>query len=316
MEQTAEARFLPPVHKHEWHTEQAMTGAELAEDAHARFGLDSESWQRILWHGGLHINKRRVDESALPERVSAQARVVVYRFEREPEAVPLSSEHVILKTDDVVVVNKPPWLTVQGTRASNRFSLETQVKELVGAEWITPAHRLDRQTSGVIVFALSSAVARALHKQFEARTVEKNYAAWVRPRPRADAWDVDGFMTRVEHPRHAFLSFSEQPCPGGRSSQTRFELLEAAGEFALVRAYPRTGRTHQIRVHLAHGGTPIVGDQLYGEASPDAERLLLHAQSIRLVLPAGPTTLAADLPPDFITFTARVRGLATDANPC
>ncbi len=313
----AVARHVPPVHKHAWTTDRPLSFTALAEEVRARFALDAEAWQRVLWHGGLRIAGQPVSEAAPPAEVPAETLVLVYAYAYEPEVVRVGAADILWRNDRAVAVNKPPWLTVQGTRASQRLSLEVQLRELLGAAWITPAHRLDRHTSGVILFALDPEAARVLHQQFERREVAKEYLAWVRPAPTTERWTVCGDLRQVEHPRHACFALG---APGtGRASETAFERVEVAPPLALVRALPRTGRTHQIRVHLAHGGTPIAGDPLYAPTpwpEPAPPRLMLHARSLRLVLPGvGPAELCAPEPSDFVAFAARAR-LASAAHPC
>jgi RluA family pseudouridine synthase len=313
-----EQRFVPPVRKYAWTTAGPLSAGDLTRQVLEHCGFDEYTWQRVLWHGGVHINRQRIQESRLPAQVPACARVVVYVFEREPELVEVSERDILLRGDGAVVVNKPAWLSVQGTRASSQLSLETQLKHLLACDWLTPVHRLDRQTSGALVCALNPKVAHHLHQQFEHRMVIKNYLAWVSPPPREAAWQVSGRMVQIEHPHHACFTLDESPLAAGRPSVTDLEVMEVCQDYAMVRARPQTGRTHQIRVHLAYGGTPIVADQLYGgPAGPlSAPRLMLHALSICIDLGEGATTITAEPPADFCEFSARARTLATSSITC
>jgi RluA family pseudouridine synthase len=312
-------RFVPRVNKKAWITDRSLSGAELARDLQARFDLDPGRWQRLLWHRGLYVDKKRIID-ALPEEVAAGTLVLAYPFTREPEPVPIGPETVLARRGGLVVVDKPPWLTIQATRATVRLSLELRLRELLRADWITPVHRLDRQTSGVMLFALDSDTARGMHMQFERRSVRKTYLAWVSPVPRERCWTVTGYIRQEEHPRHAYFSLHEDAVDGGRPSETRFETLEVCGEYALLAARPTTGRTHQIRVHLQWGGTPIVADALYGgrdSGGVEAERMMLHAHRLEVTLPGGElATFIAEPPRDFAAFCAGLRGLASADNPC
>ena len=293
----------PTVRKIAWRTERELTPAELARETQSRGELDLETWDRILKHRGLYVDRERLDSAAPPDRIPAGAEIRAYWFVVEPVRVLIGLEHVLFREAGVIGVNKPPGIPVQGSRASVILSLETQLKELLGLEWLTPAHRLDRDTSGLLLFATNSDAARALNRQFERRQVDKTYLAWTRPPPDEERFEVQGYLYQEPHPRHARYALSPIARPESRLSQTRFERLWADLDRALVRARPVTGRTHQIRIHLASKRAPIVGDRLYGpaESDPRAPRLLLHAESLRLKLPGAleRVFLTAPLPADF-----------------
>ncbi|MBI5508261.1 MAG: RluA family pseudouridine synthase [Deltaproteobacteria bacterium] len=298
----------------------------------------------MLLHRGLHVDHVRLDPGAPPSTLPAGAVVRVYAFVTEPPRLPIGALHVLFVEDDVVAVNKPAGISVQGTRASVVLSLETQLKELLQLRWLTPAHRLDRETSGVMLFAASPAAAHALCRQFERRQVEKHYLAWVAPPPPSASFTVEGYIYQESHPQHARYALSAAPRSDGRLSRTEFscssadigQALEVLSrdpiarsrppvlqrmrsreranarkgaersahcQPALVRARPQTGRTHQIRIHLAAVGSPILGDRLYGTPAhaAAAARVLLHAHELIIRLPRDrePRTLSAPLPADF-----------------
>jgi RluA family pseudouridine synthase len=291
------------VKKLAWRLERELSFAELEAEAQSRGELDRETWARILWHRGLHADRLRLDPTAPPSRILTGTEIRVYWFLVEPTRVPIGPAQVLFREPGVVAVNKPPGIPVQGSRASVRLSLETQLQELLGLAWLTPAHRLDRDTSGLILFATDPEAAHRLHRQFERRQVEKTYLAWTRPPPAEERFEVQGYLYQEPHPRHARYALSPVPRLEARASQTRFERLWLDGGRALVRARPVTGRTHQIRIHLASAHAPIIGDRLYGDAAcdPEAPRLMLHAESLRLALPqaAGPGFFSAPPPQDF-----------------
>jgi 23S rRNA pseudouridine1911/1915/1917 synthase len=293
----------PIVKKLAWRLSRDVTFAELALEARSRGELDAGTWARILEHRGLHADRERLDAAVPPERIQCGAEIRVYWFVDEPTPVPITATELLFRERGVVGVNKPPGIPVQGTRASVRLSLEAQLKDLLGIEWLTPAHRLDRDTSGLILFATSPEVAHTLHQQFEHRQVQKTYLAWTEPPPAEKHFEVQGYIYQVPHPRHARYALATAPRPEARSSQTRFDRLGVQAARALVRAHPVTGRTHQIRIHLASVGAPIVGDRLYGTAEADltAPRLMLHAESLRIRLPgsAAPDFFVAPVPVDF-----------------
>lgn len=295
-------RADPPAIKVELVLDRAVSHAELLALVQERGGWDDATQARLVAHAGLHVDRVRVEPERPPARVEAGARVVAYALSAEPELPGLGPERMLLDEAGVVAVDKPPFLTVQGTRATRRSSLERLLRERLGCPALTPIHRLDRETSGVLLFARDPAAARRAGKQFSARTVTKEYVAVVSPPPSATAWQVTGRLARVAHPAHSLFELRQGGPEAGEWSGTRFEVQRAAGARALVRALPLTGRTHQLRVHLASGGTPIVGDALYGAgwAEGGAERMLLHALALELALEEGgpPRRIEAPLPGD------------------
>jgi 23S rRNA-/tRNA-specific pseudouridylate synthase len=240
--------------------------------------------------------------------VRAGGWVALYGFAREPEPVGFDASRVLLDADGIVAVDKPPWLSMGRTRASFRASLEDRLRALLGDETLFAAHRLDRQTSGVALFARGRERLAGLGAAFRDRRVEKRYLACVSPAPRDDAFEVRGFLGRSPHPsRFKFGLFAEHAA-GRRDSATRFHVAQRGARGARVDAFPVTGRTHQLRVHLAAHGAPIAGDDLYGPAwAPNAPhaaaRVLLHASE--LAVPdarGGVIHLTAPEPPDLSRF--------------
>jgi tRNA pseudouridine32 synthase/23S rRNA pseudouridine746 synthase len=156
-------------------------------------------------------------------------------------------------------------------------------------------HRLDMDTSGLIVAALDPETFAGLQRQFALREVEKRYVAWVEGSVAGDAGTID-LPLRVDvddRPRQVFDAVH------GKAALTDWRALERAAERTRVAFFPRTGRTHQLRVHAAHPrglGTPIVGDRLYGHP---AERLLLHAERLELTHPATGQRMSFESPAPF-----------------
>jgi tRNA pseudouridine32 synthase/23S rRNA pseudouridine746 synthase len=216
---------------------------------------------------------------------------------------------VVLHEDaQLLAVAKPPGRIVIPGRTPGELSLRAELEASHGPLWVV--HRLDRGTSGVLLFARTAAAHRALNLAFDAGEPEKRYLALVRGRPpdevRVDVALAKGRKGRVRPARPGE--------PGAKPSATRFRRLEAwegtalGGPFALVEALPETGRTHQIRVHLLTLGTPLALDPDYGEEGPllraDGsawlERTPLHAERLRVRHPADGRVLelAAPLPED------------------
>jgi 23S rRNA pseudouridine1911/1915/1917 synthase len=264
-----------------------------------RLAGSSACAERALWHGGVHVNGHPLDGDAPPAEVPGGAWVVVYGFEREPEPVPFVSSRILYDADGLVAVDKPPWLPMQRTRASARLSLEAELRRTLADDSLVAVHRLDRQTSGVALFARGRAGVWATRALAE-RRVQKRYLAVTAPAPGSDAFACEGWISRAPDPARFRFALSSEAREGARWSRTRFAVLSRSDGRALVEAQPETGRTHQLRIHLASGGTPIAGDDLYGAGNaPGADRVLLHAASLRLERPDGSSLhLEAPLPDD------------------
>ncbi|TVR01829.1 MAG: RluA family pseudouridine synthase [Spirochaetaceae bacterium] len=231
----------------------------------------------------------------------------------EPEAIPLV---VIFENRDVVVINKPRGMVVHPGAGHQSGTLVNALLHHVDEldeddDTIRPGvvHRLDRDTSGVVICAKHTAAKEALTAQFAARTVEKRYVALVKGSPRPAHGVIDGAIGRHRVHRQRFTVVDR----GGKPALTDYRTLRAIAGYTLMLLAPRTGRTHQLRVHMAHLGTPIVGDPIYARRDaliPDAP-LCLHALSLALVLPgeATPRTFTAPIPPDFRTALSAVRAV-------
>lgn len=293
----------PPVTRSAWTTDREFGVDGFLEDARARGGWDDDAWERLLRHGGMHLDRTRFEASPDSRRIPSGTVVVAYSFAREPRPLELSPSVILLDEGGLVAVNKPPWWCVQGTRASRLVSLERALRGMLDCPRLTPVHRLDRETSGVILFAREGRVAGDIGRQLARREVGKEYVAVVHPAPAADAWQVEGRIVRIEHPSHSLFELRREGSEG-LPSATRFDVVERRGERAWIRAFPLTGRTHQLRVHLVASGCPIVGDSLYaGGWSPgapwSAERLQLHASAITFRFGARQMRIEAPVPEDF-----------------
>jgi 23S rRNA pseudouridine1911/1915/1917 synthase len=230
-----------------------------------------------------------------------------------PEALPL----VVLHEDEtLIVIDKAPGMVVhpapgrwQGTLVN---ALLHRWGELPGHAADRPGivHRLDRDTSGVMVIARTRAALEHLGRQFAARTVTKRYLAVVRGVVRHDLLRIDAPIGRHAVERKKMTTRTR----GGRAAVTAVRVVERFPRATLVEAAPETGRTHQIRVHLAARGHPIVGDAVYGGGRPAEAawiaRQALHAASLGIAHPAdgSPMTFRAELWPDMLALLAALRG--------
>ena len=204
---------------------------------------------------------------------------------------------------DVVAVNKPEGVAAVPEHAHDPACLSELVSAAVGAK-VMPVHRLDKAVSGVILYACHVASHRFLNTVFEERRAQKTYLALVHGTVREESGVID-------QPIREYGSGRMGVAPEGKPSTTDFRVRERFGAFTLVEAEPRTGRRHQIRVHLYHLGHPIVGDLKYGDraAQQGYARIMLHASGIEVPLPSGKPLVLRDCPSaTFAAELARLRG--------
>jgi len=222
-----------------------------------------------------------------------------------PEAIPI---HVVYEDDDVLVVDKPAGMVVHpsaghptgtlvhallGRAASRNESLGSVAG--VGRPGIV--HRLDRDTSGLLVVAKTDAAQAALMKQFGQREVDKEYVALVRGEAPAARGRIEAPVGRDPRDRQRMAVVAR-----GRSAVTDYEVIGSGGGYTLLRLQPHTGRTHQLRAHLAFLRLPIAGDLRYGGGVGPGElrRQFLHATRLAFARPSDRGRLEAwsELPPD------------------
>ncbi len=288
----AALRHDPPLAKARLVTGRALAWGEFLAALGEALGVFGTGVPRALWHGGLHVAGRPIDPDRPPQEVVAGSRVAVYAFIREPAPRGGFAPRVLDEGAGWLAVDKPAWFPMQRTRASFRVSFEGALREALNEPGLIAAHRLDRTTSGVALFARNRESASVIQSRLGEREVTKQYRALVHPAPPEDSFEVSGLLGRVAHPRRfafGMLGSDAPPEHRARPSESRFRVLERQAARTLVEARPITGRTHQLRVHLAHVGSPILGDELYGRRweQGDPERALLHASRIRLRFPDG-----------------------------
>jgi RluA family pseudouridine synthase len=200
---------------------------------------------------------------------------------------------ILFADDDIIVVDKPDGLAAIPERQPGNPSAVDLLSAQRG-EKLYVVHRLDKETSGVMVFARNAEAHRRLNKQFEARTFRKVYLALVHG-------VVEGDRGQIDAPLRPFGSGRMGvDVERGKPSVTEYDVLERFASHTLLEARPRTGRRHQIRVHLYHTGHPIVGDPLYGHTAAHAPypRLMLHARAIGVPASSGADLTFQAPPPE------------------
>lgn len=225
---------------------------------------------------------------------------------------------ILYEDADVMVIDKPAGLPMHTTAKFFRNTLTALLRERYPDEPMHSAHRIDRETSGVLLIARTTKAASFLTLAFSNRNVEKTYLALVKGVP-PDEGIIDQPIKLMDTPSHLMMG----PAPDGLPAVTRFRVLRRFAAHALCEASPETGRQHQIRVHLASAGYPIVGDKLYGasealfmrscdegvspellEAFDGLARHALHAHRLTFPHPRtlAPMTVECPLAPDLTAY--------------
>jgi 23S rRNA pseudouridine1911/1915/1917 synthase len=220
-----------------------------------------------------------------------------------PERIPLD---ICYEDERVVVVNKAQGMVVHPGAGNHRGTLANallyRILERGGAgRGLRPGivHRLDKDTSGLIIAAYDEEALVFLADQFKARKARKCYGALVRGFSGEPRGRIETLIARDSRDRKRFAVSGER----GKTAVTRYRVIRSWGQYALMLLKPETGRTHQLRVHMRYLGHPILGDPLYGAPDPvfPETGLMLHAKSLALVLPGGGEirTFKTPLPPRF-----------------
>jgi 23S rRNA pseudouridine1911/1915/1917 synthase len=229
------------------------------------------------------------------------------------EDIPLD---IVFENDDLLVVNKPAGMVVHpaaghdsGTLVHAVLGYDPDLEGIGGEERPGLVHRLDKETSGLIVLAKNERAHRWLQDQFRLRLVEKTYLALVDGKPPTPTGRVEASIGR--DPSHR-KKMAIVPDGKGREAVSEYKTLESFEDHTLLEFHPYTGRTHQIRLHCQFLGCPIVGDSIYGRKSPTVEisRHFLHAARLKIILPneKQPRLFEAELPEELKRVLEEVRG--------
>lgn len=276
-----------------------------------RQGLSTHLWRRLKHQGALFINGEPVRRATLATLHAGDfLRCQIPESSAvEPQEIPLDVRY---EDDYLLVVNKPTNMLVHPIAKEQRGTLANAVAYYYGIKKepcvFHPTHRLDRNTTGLVLVAKQPHIQSLLTGK-EGPRFHRTYLAFVHGR-------FDGAEGTIDLPiRRKPTSFIEQEThPEGKNAVTRYRVISEKDAFSLVKLQPITGRTHQLRVHLAAVGHPILGDDLYGEPSPLIARQALHAYRLELVHPVTnePLTVEAPLPDDFMSVLRHLRLSVTE----
>ncbi|VVD80054.1 Ribosomal large subunit pseudouridine synthase C [Pandoraea nosoerga] len=285
-------------------------------------GVPKSHVYRILRSGEVRVNKGRVDAAyrlALGDIVRIPpVRVAASAADDAPAHVPAATFPVLFEDDYLLAVDKPAGVAVHGGSGVSFGVIEQLRRAMPQQKFLELVHRLDRETSGILLLAKKRAALVGMHEQIRHNRMDKRYLACV-----SGAWRER--QRSVKAPLYKYVTAQGERRvrvqEDGQASHTVFRMVETLPPYTLLEAELKTGRTHQIRVHLAHCGTPIVGDDKYGDftlnkslarpgAKPGIKRMFLHAWRLRFTHPVldTPIALEAALPPECEQFLNQLRG--------
>ena len=262
-------------------------------------GVPKSRIYRALRHGEFRANKKRIaadyrlqlgDSIRIPP-----LRVAAREAPAQPAAklTQLMTDAIIYEDKDIIIVNKPSGIASHGGSGINFGVIELLRHLRPKLKFLELAHRLDRDTTGCLMLAKKPSLLKELHQLFANGQIEKTYMALVAHPWRGKERKVNAALQKnTLRSGERMVIVSEE----GKSAETIITPLEVFANTSLVAARPLTGRTHQIRVHAAHIGHCILGDEKYGDRKGDkalgVEHLLLHAASLKFVLPTSGETIA------------------------
>lgn len=247
--------------------------------------------QGLIKDGQVGVDGQTVTKTGFQLETGMQVSVhvpAVLPSELVPEDIPLD---ILFENEDLVVINKPAGMVVHpgaghysGTLVHAALAAIPDLEGIGGEERPGIVHRLDKDTSGLILLAKNERAHRWLQDQFRLRKVQKVYLALVDGKPPTPVGRIEAEIARDPSHRKQMAVVSDGR---GRTAVTEYKTLEQFEHHTLVEAHPLTGRTHQIRLHMVFLGCPIVGDTIYGKKAPTVEihRHFLHAARISIIFP-------------------------------
>ena len=282
-------------------------------------GVPKSRIYRIIRSGEVRINMKRAEAS---QKVAAGDRIripPVRVAERDaPEAAPHFKMPILFEDEALLAIDKPAGLAVHGGSGVSHGVIESLRSIRPQARFLELVHRLDRDTSGVLLLAKKRSALVVLHEMMRGHDMDKRYLAGVAGRFRNEKQRVKLALEKhVNAAGEKRVSVSDE----GQEAETIFRLVERGADMSLLEAELLTGRTHQIRVHLAHLGHPVLGDDKYGDfelnrklRKEGLKRMFLHAAKLSFAHPvtAQPVDLVSPLPADLEKFRARIKSASAD----
>jgi len=269
-------------------------------------GVPKTRIYRIIRKGEVRVNGKRIkpDYKLLLADIIRIPPIRVSSIEKRiptPELSKLIQKSILYQDEDLFIVNKPSGISVHaGTGV--KISLIEVMRDIYKDEYLELVHRIDKGTSGCLLLARNSKALKQLQSEFKARTVTKNYHALVHGIWPQQLEEINvGLLRSAELGGERKVSVSEQ----GQKALTHFNLIEHFRQYSLVLAQPKTGRTHQIRVHAQFAGYPLCADEKYSSkdqckqlSKMGISRLCLHAHSLEFIHPKSRQPIKVSAPYD------------------
>jgi 23S rRNA pseudouridine1911/1915/1917 synthase len=279
-----------------WRVDSSARGESLAAHLARQLLIPESEASDLIDFGSAHVDGKVTRDPS--RRVSENEEICVYLPWNGPRHFyEIDQGRILYRDDYLLAYNKESGIPSQQTPSDVHNNLYAALlrhlkKEGPQPPYLALHHRLDKETSGVMLFATDRSVNRRMGKAFEQHGVKKEYLAWVGGNPSRKEWTVTDDIGRSGG------RYRVTPKGQGKDAETFFEVV-SRGDDSLIRARPLTGRTHQIRLHLKASGHPVVGDILYG--GKRAKRLFLHAYRLTLRHPVydSELSLTAPIPDDW-----------------
>jgi len=240
-------------------------------------GVSKAQVRKIIMIGAAYLNGSRCRIASKPAWAGNEVRIEYepQRLATQIAVAPFEPNKILFQENGLIVIDKPANLPSVATLDNARDNLVSQLEKYLGQK-ISVHHRLDAPTSGCILFVTDAEMNGYVARLFQENLIQKRYLAVVTLRnpPINDSWEIKNQLIRAQKKRNIYCSTQDE----GSFAHSRFKIIARKKGMALVECEPVTGRTHQLRVHLAEFGLPILGDRTY--RGDDFSRLMLHAQTL------------------------------------
>ncbi len=277
-------------------------------------GMSRSLAKRLIDIGGVHLSGRRMSRCSQP--VFAGDRVEVFIDDQSPDTLTLDKKRILYRDPDMIVLDKPPGMATQPTPARYQGTVYSELQQLLretAGNNLRPSigmvQRLDRDTSGVMVFSTHQRAHKKMTEAFRCRTVDKIYWALISGHPQAEEGLFSSQLAR-RHKTNLMVSVAR----GGKHAETRYRTLQTMAQVSLVEVRLITGRSHQIRAHFSEACLPLLGDLAYGGPTLIdglvIPRQLLHSRELSFCHPVTGKNMVftAPLPDDFSGILQHVGG--------
>jgi 23S rRNA pseudouridine1911/1915/1917 synthase len=281
---------------------RSQNGFSLRQVLKECLELSSKQINRYIDNGQVFVNKKKETHGSSKLRSGDLIECNINSSDKTQSKKPVKIE-VLFEDDDFYAINKPPGIPSQKTKDAKRITIESLIHNECRKRNEKPyilLHRLDRDTSGVLLFAKHKSSSQIGFELFKHREIKKEYIALCKGNlhPKSGKWE--NYLDKKG--KRSGKDYYESVRSGGMPAKTSYNVLEQSKMYSLVHLKPHTGRTHQLRVHLSEAKAPIVGDTLYDTRQSDQiSHHLLHAY--KLFIPSeNPVEISAPFPDSFTTF--------------